>query len=154
VSLDPFVSYAPEPEDVVLARALHPDDRGGFWVERRCGDPVLDSVTARSPSGMAGRERGTAPARTRAALRGTSGGYESAGRARANGRADAFVEPAEPRERPDPDARSTVARPPMVLELAARYGADGQEFTPIEVLHLDARTGRGRARSVSVDFLK
>src|SRR5680860_1737441 len=46
MSRGPFVSYAQNQEDVVLARALHPDDRGGFWVDVGAGDPVLDSVTA------------------------------------------------------------------------------------------------------------
>ena len=46
MSGDRFVSYAQNQEDVVLARALHPDDRGGFWVDVGAGDPVLDSVTA------------------------------------------------------------------------------------------------------------
>jgi hypothetical protein len=46
MSRDPFVSYAQNQEDVVLARALHPDDRAGFWVDVGAGDPVLDSVTA------------------------------------------------------------------------------------------------------------
>ena len=46
MSRNPFVSYAQNQEDVVLNRALHPDDRGGFWVDIGAGDPVLDSVTA------------------------------------------------------------------------------------------------------------
>src|SRR5689334_22637196 len=41
-----FVSYAQNHEDVVLARALHPDDRPGFWIDVGAGDPVFDSVTA------------------------------------------------------------------------------------------------------------
>ena len=35
MSRDPFVSYAQNQEDVVLARALHPDDRG-LLGGRRC----------------------------------------------------------------------------------------------------------------------
>ena len=46
MSRDPFVSYAQNREDVVLARALRPDDRRGFWVDVGAGDPILDSVTA------------------------------------------------------------------------------------------------------------
>ena len=46
MSRGPFVSYAQNQEDVVLARALRPDDRGGFWVDVGAGDPVVDSVTA------------------------------------------------------------------------------------------------------------
>jgi len=43
---DVFVSYAQNSEDVVLARALRPDDRAGFWVDVGAGDPVDMSVTA------------------------------------------------------------------------------------------------------------
>jgi FkbM family methyltransferase len=46
VSQDPFVSYAQNHEDVVLARALHPDRESGFWIDVGAGDPVSDSVTA------------------------------------------------------------------------------------------------------------
>ena len=49
------------------------------------------------------------------------------------GRGTLFVEPAEPRESPDPDAPIDRGASTMVLELAARYRTDGQEFTPIEV---------------------
>ena len=35
MSRDPFVSYAQNQEDVVLARALRPDDRGGLLGGRR-----------------------------------------------------------------------------------------------------------------------
>ena len=74
MSRGPFVSYAQNQEDVVLARALRPDDRGGFWVDVGAGDPVWDSVTAAlAERGWRGRERGTAPVRTRAALRGAAG---------------------------------------------------------------------------------
>ena len=34
MSRDPFVSYAQNQEDVVLARALRPDDSEGFWGRR------------------------------------------------------------------------------------------------------------------------
>jgi FkbM family methyltransferase len=40
-----FVSYAQNREDVVLARALRPDDHEGFYVDVGAGDPVRDSVT-------------------------------------------------------------------------------------------------------------
>lgn len=43
---EPFVSYAQNGEDVVLARALCPDDQPGFWVDVGAADPVVDSVTA------------------------------------------------------------------------------------------------------------
>ena len=53
MSRDPFVSYAQNQEDVVLARALRPDDRAGFWVDVGAGDPVWDSVTAAFASSYA-----------------------------------------------------------------------------------------------------
>jgi FkbM family methyltransferase len=46
VSSDPFVSYAQNHEDVVLARALRPDSSTGFWIDVGAGDPIDDSVTA------------------------------------------------------------------------------------------------------------
>ena len=42
---EPFVSYAQNGEDVVLARVFAPDDQPGFWVDVGAGDPVADSVT-------------------------------------------------------------------------------------------------------------
>jgi FkbM family methyltransferase len=45
MSAEPFVSYAQNGEDVVLARALAPDERTGFWIDVGAGDPVTDSVT-------------------------------------------------------------------------------------------------------------
>jgi FkbM family methyltransferase len=124
LSRRPFVSYAQNQEDVVLARALHPDDRTGFWVDVGAGDPVVDSVTAAfAERGWQGvnveplpreHERLCAarPADTnlRVALGATAG------------LGTLFVEPAENR------GAST-----MVPELAERYRADDEEFTPIEV---------------------
>lgn len=43
---EPFVSYARNAEDVVLARALRPDDQPGFWIDVGAADPVIDSATA------------------------------------------------------------------------------------------------------------
>jgi FkbM family methyltransferase len=40
-----FVSYAQNGEDVVLARALDPDNDVGFWIDVGAGDPVSDSIT-------------------------------------------------------------------------------------------------------------
>jgi len=135
MSRDPFVSYAQNHEDVVLARALRPDDRRGFWVDVGAGDPVWDSVTAAfAERGWRGvnveplpceHERlcGARPADTnlRVALGATAG------------RGTLFVEPAEKRERPRPDASIDRGASTMVPELAERYRADGEEFTPIEV---------------------
>jgi FkbM family methyltransferase len=132
---DPFVSYAQNQEDVVLARALRPDDREGFWVDVGAGDPVLDSVTAAfAERGWRGvnveplpreHERLCAarPADTnlRVALGATPG------------QGNLFVEPSEKREWPGPDAPIDRGASTMVPEIAERYRADGQEFTPIEV---------------------
>ncbi len=41
-----FVSYAQNAEDVVLARALRPDERLGIWIDVGAGHPRDDSVTA------------------------------------------------------------------------------------------------------------
>jgi FkbM family methyltransferase len=135
MSRDPFVSYAQNQEDVVLARALHPDDRGGFWVDVGAGDPVLDSVTAAfAERGWRGvnveplpreyeRLCAARPADTnlRVALGATAG------------LGKLFVEPAEKQEWPGPDAPIDRGASTMVPELVERYRADGQEFTPIEV---------------------
>jgi len=45
MSADPFVSYAQNAEDVVLARALLPDENVGFYLDVGAGHPVIDSVT-------------------------------------------------------------------------------------------------------------
>jgi FkbM family methyltransferase len=45
MSSQAFVSYAQNHEDVVLARALHPDTCPGFWIDVGAADPVSDSVT-------------------------------------------------------------------------------------------------------------
>ena len=83
---------------------------------------------------MAGRERGTAPPRTPAAVRCTAGGHESAGRTRGEpGLGKLFVEPTDKQEGADPDGPIDRGASTMVAELAARYRTDGQEFTPIEV---------------------
>ena len=132
---DPFVSYAQNQEDVVLARALRPDGREGFWVDVGAGDPVLDSVTAAfAERGWRGvnveplpreHERLCAarPADTnlRVALGATAG------------QGKLFVEPTEKGEWPGPDAPIDRGASTMVPEIAERYRADAQEFTPIEV---------------------
>src|SRR5438876_870148 len=124
MSRGPFVSYAQNHEDVVLARALRPDDRGGFWVDVGAGDPVVDSVTAAfAERGWQGvnveplpreHERLCAARPADANLRVALGATAGLG--------NLFVEPAENR------GAST-----MVPKLAERYRADGDEFTPIEV---------------------
>jgi FkbM family methyltransferase len=135
MSPDPFVSYAQNQEDVVLARALRPDDRRGFWVDVGAGDPVLDSVTAAfAERGWRGvnveplrREHGrlcaARPADTN--LRVALGA--------AAGQGKLFVEPTEREKWAGPDAPIDRGASTMVPELAERYRAEGQEFTPIEV---------------------
>jgi FkbM family methyltransferase len=124
MSSGPFVSYAQNQEDVVLARALHPDGRGGSWVDVGAGDPVLDSVTAAfAERGWRGvnveplpceHERLCAARPADTNLRVALGATAGLGKL--------FVEPAENR------GAST-----MVPELAERYRAEGEDFTPIEV---------------------
>ena len=46
MSAEPFVSYAHNHEDVVLARALRPTEHTGFWVDVGAGDPIVGSATA------------------------------------------------------------------------------------------------------------
>lgn len=133
--MSPFVSYAQNREDVVLARALRPDDRTGFWVDVGAGDPVLDSVTAAfAQRGWRGvnveplpleHERLCAARPIDTNLRIALGATAGLG--------TLFVEPAETGERPGPDAPIDRGASTMVPEFAARYRADGQEFTPIEV---------------------
>jgi len=135
MSRDRFVSYAQNREDVVLARALRPDDRQGFWVDVGAGDPVLDSVTAAfAERGWRGvnveplpREHqrlcAARPADTN--LRVALGASAGLGKL--------FVEPTDKQEGADPDGPIDRGASTMVAELAARYRADGQEFTPIEV---------------------
>ncbi len=156
MSRDPFVSYAQNREDVVLARALRPDDRRGFWVDVGAGDPVLDSVTAAfAERGWRGvnveplpreHERLCAARPADTNLRVALGALPGLGKL--------FVEPTEKRERPDPDAPIDRGASTMVPELAERYRADGQEFTPIEVpIWTLAQVVADHVRG-PVDFLK
>ena len=156
MSRDPFMSYAQNQEDVVLARALHPDDRGGFWVDVGAGDPVLGSVTAAfAERGWRGVNVEPLPrehARLCAARPADTNLRVALGAAA--GRGKLFVEPAEQRESPDPDAPIDRGASTMVLEFAERYRADGQEFTPIEVpIRTLAQVVAEHVRG-PVDFLK
>jgi FkbM family methyltransferase len=145
VSRGPFVSYAQNQEDVVLARALRPDDRGGFWVDVGAGDPVVDSVTAAfAERGWRGVNVEPLPFEHErlCAARPADTNLQVALGATA-GLGTLFVEPAENR------GAST-----MVPELAERYRADGEEFTPIEVpIWTLARVVADHAAG-PVDFLK
>ena len=156
MSRDPFVSYAQNREDVVLARALGPDDRRGFWVDVGAGDPVLDSVTAAfADRGWRGvnvepllreHERLCAARPADINLRVALGARAGLGKL--------FVEPTEKREESDPDAPIDRGASTMVPELAERYRAEGQEFTPIEVpIWTLAQVVADHVRG-PVDFLK
>ena len=135
MSRDPFVSYAQNQEDVVLARALRPDDRKGFWVDVGAGDPVLDSVTAAfAERGWRGVNVEPLPrehARLCAARPADTNLRVALGASAGQGKL--FVEPTEKPEWPGPDAPIDRGASTMVPEIAERYRADGQEFTPIEV---------------------
>ncbi len=130
-----FVSYAQNHEDVVLARALCPDDRSGFWVDVGAGDPVLDSVTAAfAERGWRGVNVEPLPRvfeRLSAARPHDTNLQVALGATTGPGKL--FVEPADEPETPDPDAPVVRALSTMVPSLAARYRADGREFSPIEV---------------------
>ncbi len=142
---EPFVSHATNHEDVVLARALRPDERIGFWVDVGAGDPVVDSVTAAfSQRGWCGinveplrpefeRLTGARPhdVNLNVALGETSG------------RAELFAGPSENR------GSST-----LVPELAARYRSLGQSFTPVEVEVSTLKEIVSEHVSGDVDFLK
>jgi FkbM family methyltransferase len=156
MSGDPFVSYAQNQEDVVLARALRPDDREGFWVDVGAGDPVLDSVTAAfAERGWRGvnveplpreHERLCAARPADTNLRVALGATAGLGKL--------FVEPTEKRAWPGPDAPIDRGASTMVPEIAERYRADGQEFTPIEVpIWTLAQVVADHVRG-PVDFLK
>ncbi len=156
MSRDPFVSYAQNREDVVLARALRPDHRQGFWVDVGAGDPVLDSVTAAfAERGWRGVNVEPLPREHQrlCAARPADTNLRVALGASA-GRGKLFVEPTEKQDGPDLDGPIDRGASTMVPELAARYRADGQEFTPIEVpIWTLAQVVADHVRS-PVDFLK
>jgi FkbM family methyltransferase len=142
---DPFVSYAQNHEDVVLARALRPDTASGFWIDVGAADPVVDSVTAAfSERGWRGinveplhaeHERLCAERPHDTNLRVAIGAKP--------GVAMLFEGPPENR------GAST-----LVPGLAERYLADGQAFEPVEVEVMTlADVVAAHAHDV-VDFLK
>ena len=119
----------------MLARALRPDDRRGFWVDVGAGDPVLDSVTAAfAERGWRGVNVEPLPReheRLCAARPADTNLRVALGAAAGQGRL--FVEPTEKQKWPGPDAPIDRGASTMVPELVQRYRAEGQEFTPIEV---------------------
>jgi FkbM family methyltransferase len=141
----PFISYAQNGEDVVLARALRPDERDGFYVDVGAGHPLFDSTT------KAFAERGwrgvniepvaefhalLADDRPRDVNLNVAVGAVA-------GIAKLFVGPPENR------GSST-----MVPELAESYRADGQEFLAREVRTRTLAQIADEHISGSVDFLK
>jgi FkbM family methyltransferase len=140
-----FVSYARNHEDVVLARALEPDLRPGFWIDVGAADPVADSVTA------AFAERGwrgvnVEPVRA---------GYERLCELRPTddnlclalgatpGHGKLFVGP--------PGTRGAST---LVPELAEHYRAEGYDFTPVEVAISTLHEIVEERVSDAVDFLR
>lgn len=145
MSADRFVSYAQNHEDVVLARALRPDDRGGFWVDVGAGDPVSHSVTAAfAERGWRGVNVEPLPQE-----------YERLCEARpldinlgvalgaTPGFGKLFEGPAEHR------SSST-----MLPALAEHYRSEGREFTPIEVRVSTLAAVTAEHVPGPVDFLK
>jgi FkbM family methyltransferase len=145
MSSQAFVSYAQNHEDVVLARALHPDMRPGFWIDVGAADPLSDSVTA------AFAERGwrgvnVEPVRAE---------YERLCEMRPTddnlclalgdtpGHGKLFVGP------PGNHGAST-----LLPELAERYRVEGSDFTPVEVAISTLREIVEAHVSDPVDFLK
>ena len=120
----------------MLARALHPDDRPGFWVDVGAGDPPVGfGHGGVCRAGMAWRECGTAPApeheRLCAARPADTNLRVALGAAAGQGKL--FVEPTEKQKWQGPDGPIDRGASTMVPELVQRYRAEGQEFTPIEV---------------------
>src|SRR5688500_17471467 len=128
MTTQPFVSYAANHEDVVLARALEPDRHTGFWIDVGAGHPVDGSVTA------AFAERGwrginVEPLAEEFAQLTSSRPRDlnlEVALGAAVGRAKLYAGPPENR------GSST-----LVAELADRYRTEGQAFTTFEV---DVRT--------------
>ncbi len=121
---EPFVSYAQNHEDVVLARALRPGERGGFWIDVGAGDPLVDSVTAAfSERGWTGVN--VEPLQREHALL-EAARPEDINLCLALGASPGV---AKLYEGPDESRGSST----MVAELAEGYMAEGQDFRPIEV---------------------
>jgi FkbM family methyltransferase len=145
MTAQPFVSFAQNQEDVVLARALHPDDRSGFWIDVGAGDPVADSVTAAfSARGWRGINLEPLPEefeRICAARPHDVNLQVAVGATR--GRARLYEGPPENR------GSST-----LVAEIAERYRMAGEQFEPIDV---DVTTLADIVKEhapATVDFLK
>jgi FkbM family methyltransferase len=141
----PFVSYAQNHEDVVLARALRPDRRIGSWIDVGAGDPVTDSVTAAfSERGWSGINVEPLPAEHAAlcAQRPADNNLPVA-LGREPGSTKLYEGPASNR------GSSTT-----VPELAEAYIESGEEFTPIDVPVRTLAEITMQSAIGEVDFLK
>jgi FkbM family methyltransferase len=145
VTREPFVSYAQNAEDVVLARALRPDENVGFWIDVGAGDPRELSVTAAfADRGWRGINIEPLPLEHERLCAGRPNdvNLQVALGAR-SGRGQLYAGPPENR------GSSTLKR-----DLADRYVAEGQVFEPVDIrITTLAEVVDEHARDV-VDFLK
>jgi FkbM family methyltransferase len=142
---EPFMSYAQNAEDVVLARALQPDDHIGFYVDVGAGHPILESATkAFSERGWQGVN--IEPVAEFHALLAEDRPIDvnlNVAVAAVAGVAKLFVGPPENR------GSST-----MVPELAESYRARGQDFVAREVRARTLAQIADEHIAGTVDFLK
>jgi FkbM family methyltransferase len=142
---EPFLSYAQNFEDVVLARALQPDAHRGTWIDVGAGDPVADSVTAVfAERGWCGInvEPLAAEYERLCAARPSDVNLNIALGAR-EGTATLYAGP--------PENRGSSTLSP---DLAAHYRREGQEFTPHEVPVSTLANVVASHVTAPVDFLK
>ena len=145
MSGEKFVSFAQNHEDVVLARALRPDERSGTWIDVGASDPVIDSVTeAFSERGWRGiNVEPLQPEFERLVLSRPNDVNLHAAVGATSGTAKLFQGPLENR------GSST-----MVPEIAEHYRQLGQEFVAIEVPVLTLAEIVEQHVTAPVDFLK
>jgi len=141
----PFVSFAQNREDVVLARALRPDERTGTWIDVGASDPIVDSVTAAfSERGWRGVNVEPLPSDFERLVAARPNDVNLCVAAGATpGSAKLFEGPPENR------GSST-----MVAEIADHYRHLGQEFAAIEVPVLTLAQIVDQHVTAPVDFLK
>jgi FkbM family methyltransferase len=140
-----FVSYAQNREDVVLARALGPDERGGFYVDVGAGHPVYDSVT-KAFSDRGWRGVNVEPLVEEHALLASSRPLD----VNLNVAVGAVGGVAKLYEGPPDNRGSSTAVP----ELAEAYRAEGQDFVAREVRMRTLASIADEHVSGPVDFLK
>jgi FkbM family methyltransferase len=119
-----FLSYAQNHEDVVLARALRPDERSGTYIDVGAGHPTLDSVTrAFADRGWSGVNVEPLPEEHRLLTLARPDDVNL------NVALGAVPGVGKLYEAPPANRGSST----MVAEYAARYGDGGEAFLPIEV---------------------